>query len=104
MPGVAQPAIQEGEFVAKLIAGLAEGKQTRPAFSYLDKGDLAVVGRGFAVADLRVWRSAGFFAWLIWAGVHIFNLIGYANRFLVVARWAIVFFTRGRDVRIFSGD
>ncbi len=103
MPGVAQPAIQEGEFVAKLIAGLAEGKQTRSAFSYVDKGDLAVVGRAFAVADLRLWRSAGFAAWLLWAGVHIFNLIGYANRFLVVARWAIAFVTRRRDVRIFRG-
>ncbi len=104
MPGVAQPAIQEGEFVAALIAGLADGKQTRSSFSYVDKGDLAVVGRGFALADLRVWRSAGFFAWLIWAGVHIFNLIGYANRFLVVSRWAFAFLTRRRDVRIFRGD
>ena len=104
MPGVAQPAIQQGQFVSKLIAGLAEGKQMRSTFSYLDKGDLAVVGRGFAVADLRFWRSAGFVAWLIWAGVHIYFLIGYGNRFLVVARWAIAFLTRRRDARIFRGD
>ena len=104
MPGLAQPAIQEGEFVSKLIAGLAEGKQMRSTFRYVDKGDLAVVGRGFAIADLRFWRSAGFVAWLIWAGVHIFNLIGYANRFLVLARWAIAYLTRRRDVRIFRGD
>lgn len=105
MPGLAQPAIQEGEFVSKLIAGLAEGKQMRSTFSYLDKGDLAVVGRGFAVADLRFWRSAGFAAWVIWAGVHIYFLIGYTNRFLVMARWAIAFLTRRRDVRIFRrGD
>jgi NADH:ubiquinone reductase (H+-translocating) len=103
MPGVAQPAIQEGQFVSKLIAGLAEGKQMRATFWYLDKGDLAVVGRGFAVADFRFWRSAGLLAWLIWAGVHIYFLIGYANRFLVVARWAIVFLTRRRDARIFRG-
>jgi NADH:ubiquinone reductase (H+-translocating) len=103
MPGVAQPAIQEGEFVANLIAGLAEGKQTRSTFRYLDEGDLAVVGRGFAVADLRFWQSAGFVAWLIWAGVHIYFLIGYANRILVMTRWAIAFVTRRRDARIFRG-
>jgi NADH dehydrogenase FAD-containing subunit len=103
MPGVAQPAIQEGQFVAKLILELAEGKEKRATFRYLDKGDLAVVGRGFAVADLRFWRSAGFVAWLIWAGVHIYNLIGYGNRFLVMARWAIAFLTQRRDVRIFRG-
>jgi NADH:ubiquinone reductase (H+-translocating) len=104
MPGVAQPAIQEGQFVSKLIAGLAEGKQERSIFQYLDKGDLAVVGRGFAVADFRLWRVSGFLAWLIWAGVHIYFLVGYANRFLVVARWAIAFLTRRRDARIFRGE
>lgn len=103
MPGLAQPAIQEGEFVAKLITGLAEGKQERSSFRYVDKGDLAVVGRGFAVADLRFWRSAGLVAWFVWAGVHIYFLIGYGNRFLVLARWAIAFLTRRRDVRIFRG-
>ncbi len=104
MPGVAQPAIQEGEFVAKLIASIAEGKERRATFSYVDKGDLAVVGRGYAIADLRVWRSAGFFAWLIWAGVHILNLIGYANRFLVLARWAITYLMRRRDAPVVQGD
>lgn len=99
MPGLAQPAIQEGQFVSKLIAARVEGKQTASSFSYLDKGDLAVVGRAYAVADLRFWRSAGFAAWLLWAGVHIYFLIGYANRFLVLTRWALTFLTRRRHVR-----
>lgn len=103
MPGVAQSAIQEGRFVAKVIAGLAQGKHDRPSFRYLDKGDLAVVGRAFAVADLRFWRSAGFLAWLIWACVHIYFLVGYGNRVLVVTRWAIAFLSRRRDVRVFRG-
>jgi NADH:ubiquinone reductase (H+-translocating) len=103
MPGLAQPAIQQGRFVSKLIAGLAAGERMQSSFWYLDKGDLAVVGRGFAVADLGFWRSAGFVAWLMWAGVHIYFLIGYANRFLVLARWAIVFLTKRRDVRTFRG-
>ncbi|MBV8149511.1 MAG: NAD(P)/FAD-dependent oxidoreductase [Candidatus Eremiobacteraeota bacterium] len=99
MPGVAQPAIQEGEFVSKLIGERVDGKQTRTKFSYLDKGDLAVVGRAFALADLRFWRSAGFLAWLIWAGVHIYFLIGYANRFFVMVQWAFAFLTKRRRVR-----
>jgi NADH:ubiquinone reductase (H+-translocating) len=104
MPGLAQPAIQEGEFVSKLIAQRVRGEQTPSRFSYLDKGDLAVVGRAFAVADLRFWRSAGLIAWLIWAGVHIYFLIGYANRFFVMARWAIAFLTRRRTARVFHGS
>jgi NADH dehydrogenase len=103
MPGLAQPAIQEGRFVSKLIAERIEGKQTQSLFWYWDKGDLAVVGRAYAVADLRFWRSAGFIAWLLWAGVHIYFLIGYANRFLVIARWATTFLTRRRHVRTYSG-
>jgi NADH:ubiquinone reductase (H+-translocating) len=99
MPGVAQPAIQEGEFVSKLIGERVDGKQTLATFSYLDKGDLAVVGRAFALADLRFWRSAGFFAWLIWAGVHICFLIGYGNRFFVMVQWAFAFLSRRRRVR-----
>lgn len=100
MPGLAQPAIQEGEFVAKLIAARVEGKHAKSAFTYLDKGDLAVVGRAYALADLRFWRSAGFIAWLIWAGVHIYFLIGYANRFFVMLQWAFAFVTKRRRVRI----
>ena len=104
MPGLAQPAIQEGEFVSKLIAGRVEGKQTQSSFSYLDKGDLAVVGRAFALADLRFWRTAGFLGWLIWAGVHIYFLIGYANRFFVMIQWALAFLTRRRRVRTWRED
>jgi NADH:ubiquinone reductase (H+-translocating) len=99
MPGLAQPAIQEGEFVAKLIAARIGGKPARATFSYVDKGDLAVVGRAFALADLRFWRSAGFSAWLIWAGVHIYFLIGYGNRFFVMLQWAFAFLTKRRRVR-----
>ena len=99
MPGLAQPAIQEGEFVSRLIAARVENKPARSVFSYLDKGDLAVVGRAYALADLRFWRSAGFLAWLIWAGVHIYFLIGYANRFFVMVQWAFAFLTKRRRVR-----
>ena len=99
MPGLAQPAIQEGQFVAKLIVARVEGKKAAAGFCYVDKGDLAVVGRAFALADLRFWRSAGFFAWLVWAVVHIYFLIGYANRFFVMTQWALAFLTKRRRVR-----
>jgi len=104
MPGLAQPAMQEGRFVSKLIAARVEGKQIQSTFSYIDMGDLAIVGRAYAVADLRFWRSAGFIAWLLWASVHISSLIGYANRFFVLTHWAIAFLTNRRHERTYRGS
>src|SRR5205814_3643332 len=65
-----------------------------------DKGDLAIVGRTYAVADLRFLRFSGFPAWLVWAGVHIYFLIGFANRFFVLVQWALAFLTKRRRVRV----
>jgi NADH dehydrogenase len=104
MPGLAQPAIQEGEYVAKVIGRRISGKPAPQPFWYWDKGDLAVVGRTFAVADLRFWKSAGFTAWLVWAGVHIYFLIGFANRLLVMLRWVVQFVTRKRGIGAVSAD
>jgi NADH dehydrogenase len=86
MPGVAQPAIQEGRYVARLIRSRVAGTKPPGPFCYWDKGDLAIVGRTYAVADLRFVRFSGFPAWLIWAGVHIYFLIGFANRFFVLVQ------------------
>jgi NADH dehydrogenase len=104
LPGVAQPAIQEGEYVAKLIRRRVSGKSAPPPFWYWDKGDLAIVGRTFAVADLRFVRFSGFLAWLIWALVHVYFLIGFANRFFVLLQWGFAFLTKRRQVRVFSGQ
>lgn len=68
MPGVAQPAIQEGEYVADVIRRRVGERAAPKAFRYWDKGDLAIVGRTYAVADLRFARFPGFAAWLLWAG------------------------------------
>src|SRR5215467_1313729 len=84
LPGVAQPAIQEGRYVADLIRRRVLGHSPPDPFWYWDKGDLAIVGRTFAVADLKFMRFAGFVAWLVWAVVHIYFLIGFANRLLVM--------------------
>jgi len=104
MPGVAQPAIQEGKYVARVIRHRVAQKAASAPFWYWDKGDLAIVGRTYALADLRFLRFAGFLAWLVWAAVHIYFLIGFANRFFVLLQWGIAFLTKRRQVRIFPGQ
>ena len=104
MPGLAQPAIQQGRYVAELIRRRIAGRSAPEPFWYWDKGDLAVAGRTFAVADLRFWKSAGFVAWLLWASVHLYFLIGFANRLFVMLRWFVQFVTRERGVGAVSAD
>lgn len=101
MPGVAQPAIQEGEYVADVIRRRVEGRPAPTSFWYWDKGDLAIVGRTYAIADLRLVRFAGLLAWFIWALVHIYSLIGFANRLFVMLQWGLAFLTKRRRVRVF---
>jgi NADH dehydrogenase len=101
LPGVAQPAIQEGRYVADLIRRRVLGSLPPSPFVYWDKGDLAIVGRSFAVADLRFLRFCGFTAWLVWAGVHIYSLIGFGNKLFVMLQWTVSFMTKRRQVRIF---
>jgi NADH dehydrogenase len=104
MPGVAQPAIQEGRYVARIIRRRALSLKPPPPFWYWDKGDLAIVGRNYAVADLRLVRFGGFIAWIVWVIVHIYFLIGFANRFFVLSQWALAFLTKRRQVRIFPSQ
>ena len=100
LPGVAQVAIQGGRYVASLIRRQVNGKHSAKPFWYWDKGNLAIVGRMYAVADLKHARFSGFAAWLLWIGVHIYFLIGFANRLLVMLQWGISFVTKRRGVRI----
>ena len=104
LPGVAQPAIQEGQYVAKLIRRRVAGLSPPGPFWYWDKGNMAIVGRSFAIADLNFVRFAGRLAWLTWAAVHIYFLIGFANRLLVMFQWGVSFVTKRRAVRIFPSD
>jgi NADH dehydrogenase len=104
LQGVAQPAIQEGKYVARLIRRRIAGQAPPAPFSYWDKGSLAIVGRTFAVADLRFVRFSGVTAWLLWLGIHIYFLIGFANRLLVMLQWGVSFWTKRRGVRIFPLD
>src|SRR5262252_3838375 len=100
MPGVAQPAIQEGKYVADVIRRRVTGHGEPEPFRYWDKGDLAIVGRTYAVADLRFVKFAGFPAWVIWAVVHIYFLIGFANRLFVFLQWGFDFLAKRRQVRV----
>lgn len=104
LPGVAQPAIQEGEYVADVIRRRVEGRAQGKPFWYWDKGELAIVGRTYAVAELRFSRFAGFAAWVIWAVAHIYFLIGFANRLFVLLQWGLTFLTKRRRVRVLSAE
>lgn len=104
MPGVAQPAIQEGQYAAQVIRRRVASQTPPQPFWYWDKGDLAIVGRTYALADLRFVRFAGLSAWILWAVVHIYFLIGFANRFFVIVQWGIAFLTKRRQVRVFPGQ
>ncbi|MCL1464578.1 NAD(P)/FAD-dependent oxidoreductase [Argonema galeatum] len=103
LPGVAPVAMQEGEYVAKLIKKRLVG-ETAPLFRYVDTGSLAVIGRNAAVVDLGYVKLSGFFAWLIWVFVHIYYLIEFDNKLVVMIQWAWNYFTRQRGARLITGD
>lgn len=102
LPGVAAVAMQQGEYVAKLIRGRLAGAEM-PAFHYRDKGALAVIGRNQAVAQIAGLRLSGIVAWLIWIFVHIAYLIEFDNKLLVLIQWAGDYFTRKRGARLITG-
>lgn len=103
LPGVAQPAIQEGQYVAKAIAGRLRGEKKTAAFHYRDKGNLATIGRAAAVADLNGLRFSGWSAWLLWIFVHLMYIVEFKNRLLVLTQWAWLYITYDRAARLITG-
>jgi NADH dehydrogenase len=103
LPGVAPVAIQEGSAVARNIERDLHGKP-RENFHYFDKGNLATIGRAAAVAQFGKIHISGFLAWLSWLFVHIFFLIGFRNRIIVLIQWAWSYFTYERGARLITGD
>ena len=103
LPGVAPVAMQEGQYVANLIKKRLKG-QTLPPFHYTDYGSLAVIGRHAAVVDLGFIKLSGFLAWLMWIFVHIFFLIEFDNKILVMIQWAWNYFTRKRGARLITNQ
>ena len=107
VPGVAQGAIQGGTYAARVIRRRVPGRPYEP-FAYRDKGDVAVIGRLAGVTNIG-WlgpfgRQSGFIAWALWLGIHILYLIGFANRLVVLIRWAWSFLTHGRGMRLITGS
>ena len=106
VPGVAQPAMQMGDYVARAVKTDLAGKQ-RPLFRYFDKGDMSTIGRMSAVAKVE-WpfkaHLSGWPAWAIWLTVHIFFLIGFRNRIAVMSTWIWTYFTFNRGARLITGD
>jgi NADH:ubiquinone reductase (H+-translocating) len=102
VPGIAPAAIQEGEFAAATIRAHVKGTQAPKSFGYFDKGTLATVGRAFAVAEIRHLKVTGFAAWMLWLLVHIYFLIGFRNRAIVMFQWAWSYLTFQRGARLIT--
>ena len=103
LPGLAPVAIQQGRHAALNILRRGMGLMSRP-FRYADRGMLATIGRAEAVADFKLVTMSGFPAWLVWIFVHIFFLIGFRNRFVVLFEWAWAYLTFQRSSRLITGD
>lgn len=101
LPALAPVAIQQGEYIGKLIRKEIKGKE-KNNFHFVDKGTMATIGRAKAVADIRGFKFSGFFAWILWSIVHIFFLIGFRNRFRVFVEWMWHYFTFKRGVRLIT--
>jgi NADH dehydrogenase len=107
VPGVAQGAIQGGKYAGETIGRRLRGEAT-PPFRYSNRGEVAIIGRLSGVTDIP-WlgpfgRQGGFIAWLLWLGIHLAYLIGFANRIVVLTRWTWSFLTHGRGSRLITGQ
>ena len=103
LPGVAPVAIQQGRYVAKALESRLAGKPSRP-FRYRDRGNMAIVGRASAVADIGRFEFSGFFAWLAWLFVHLMHLVEFENKVLVLIQWGWYYFSRNRAARLITGE
>ena len=103
LPGVAPTAMQMGTYAGRAIRNRLRGTAS-PPFVYKDKGNVATIGRAKAVADISGVRFHGFVAWWLWLALHLFYLIGFQNRVLVIVRWSWSFVTRGRGARLITGN
>jgi NADH:ubiquinone reductase (H+-translocating) len=102
LPGLASVAIQEGRYVGEAISQRLQGK-TPAGFRYVDKGNLAIIGRNAGVADFGRFHLGGFLAWLMWLFVHIYYLIGFDNKLLVLFQWGWNYVTRKRGAQLITG-
>jgi NADH:ubiquinone reductase (H+-translocating) len=102
LPGTAPVAKQQGQHAAKNICRMLRGARTLP-FRYVDRGNMATIGRGAGIADFGWLRISGVPAWLAWLFVHILFLIGFRNRLVVMIQWAWAYVSYQRNVRLITG-
>lgn len=103
LPGVAQVAMQQGDYAARLISARLKG-ETLPPFQYRDLGNMATIGRAAAVADLGKLQFSGFIGWAMWLFIHLLYIVQYQSRILVLVQWAWNYFTRNRAARLITGE
>jgi NADH dehydrogenase len=104
LPGVAQVAMQGGAYAAKAIRRRLEGKTELPAFHYFNKGDMAVIGRAAAVANIFGFHISGLAAWLIWLFVHLIYIVEFQSRVIVFIQWGFEYLTFSRGARLITGE
>ena len=105
LPGIAQPALQEGKYVGKVIRARLDGDTSVAPFKYFDKGTMATIGRTHAVASSGGMSFTGIIAYLMWAFIHVLYLIGWGNRFGTLYSWGrSLWFTRNRAHRTITLD
>lgn len=104
MPGVIQVALQEGQYAAKAILCKVKRKTDPAPFRFFDQGSLAVIGRWAAVANVFGVRLSGLPAWIVWACIHVMNLVPFQNRLWVFFQWAIQGLTFTRGARLITGN
>jgi NADH dehydrogenase len=103
LPGVAQVAIQGGGYAAKTIRARLKGKKDIKPFHYFNKGDMAVIGRAAAVANILGLHLAGLFAWLTWLFIHLIYIVEFQSRVLVFVQWGFEYLTFSRGARLITG-
>ncbi len=103
LPGVAQVAMQQGKYVARIIQSRLDNKSLEP-FHYRDLGNMATIGRASAVADLGRFHFSGWLGWMMWLFIHLLYIVQYQSRILVFIQWGWSYFTRNRAARLITGD
>jgi len=103
MPGVAQAAMQCGAYAAKDIVRKLKNEPEKKAFRYFNKGDLAVIGRGAAVANTFGIHLKGLPAWLVWLFIHLMYIVEFQSRILVAVQWGFLYLTNNRGARLITG-
>jgi len=98
-PMVAQVALQQGKLLSQNLIAIKRGQKPKP-FVYKDLGSMATIGRNKAVVELRFWKMKGWFAWMAWLFVHIYQLVGFRNKLVVMISWAQNYFRHARDLRL----